>query len=64
MKKIWQPTFVFSGFHGQTYGDGNPAEAMTHRYPSSVWFKISLRVERVVNPENISLASLKNRNKV
>ena len=66
MKTKWQPTFelVSSGFRGQTYGDGNPAKAMTHRYPPNIQFQTSLRVDRVVNLENISLASPKNRSNV
>ncbi|KAK4831682.1 hypothetical protein QYF61_018679 [Mycteria americana] len=27
---------ILPDFRGQTYGDGNPAKAMTHRYPSNV----------------------------
>lgn len=55
MKTQWQPTFelISSGFRGQTYGDGNPAKVMAHRYPSNVQSKMSLRVDGVVNPENM-----------
>lgn len=60
MKTKWQPIFelVPSGFHGQPRSDGNPAKAMTHRYPSNVQFKASVGMDRVFNLETISLAFL------
>lgn len=66
MKTEWQPTFelVSSGFRGQTYGDGNSAKVMTHRYPSNVQSKMSWRVDGVVTPENMESFSLMNRSNV
>lgn len=60
MKTKWQPIFelVLSGFHGQSYSDGNPAKAMTHRYPSNVQFKTSVGMYGVFSLETISSALL------
>lgn len=59
MKTKWQPVFelIPSGFHGQSH-DGNPAKAMTHRYPSNVQFKTSVGMDGAFKLETLSLALL------
>lgn len=60
MKTKWQPIFELapSGFHGQSYSDGNPPKAMTHRYPSNLQFQTSVGMDGIFNLETISLALL------